>query len=216
MALTPGSFVRLPTDIHNLILLGNEVHAKLSTTDAIRQREGMQELAALLAEANPEFQPGVELGLKLDIAASHIAEHDTGAGTQSSVAQKLLEVGTRDTTSSWMLATRPDRLQLLIPLLECPWADDGVALAGMFDWIPAAAISISPTDIPADRAGQTARALADLLSSTGGDQPVSTINGTTTNVVLRLLHLADSNDEPLGSQSRSSTIDCEGIVALRQ
>ncbi|WP_243622867.1 hypothetical protein [Rhodococcus sp. ARC_M6] len=208
-----GGFDKLPPDLQDLITHGGGSAPELSTSEFIDRNEYMKDLAFLLGESNPGYQPGTELGVELDKAASRIVEADTGIGAQSIVGQKLLEVGTRNETSTWELVTSPDRDRTLIPLLEYGWGDDGKALGGMFDWIPGEAISAGPEDISAQRAGETARGLADLLSSTNSDSLLSSIDSGNTNAVSRLFGIAGAGGESLGDVNPLLTQSIAGAMA---
>jgi len=198
-----GSYDLLPDDLRDTLSRINS-HSLGPTYDALHDvttayNEGrIPEVAALLAEANPTFVPGVEFATELDRAVSSMVDVSTPSGSATlfdTTATKFLEIGTRNEAASYELLTTPGNARILIPLLEHDWGDGGVTAGRLVDWIARDAVVTDPDNSTrADRAGEAAHSLATLMSSSGSETPLAFTDPTNTNPYDRLMNIPGVGD----------------------
>lgn len=141
---TTGGYDLLPDDLKDILSRINDASADRglmgSFYDDVYTERQAPAVADLLAEANPGFIPGTEFASELDHAASRLvdiatASHGLYPEKYDPIAEKFLEIGTRNESASYELLTSPDAARTLMPLLEHEWRDDGATVGRLVDWI---------------------------------------------------------------------------------
>ncbi|QVQ53871.1 hypothetical protein J4H86_09240 [Spiractinospora alimapuensis] len=138
-------------------------------------------LNAFLSQADAQLRGGREFsGNLLASAGHHLSEADT-ARTADPTLASVVEVATRNTEASYSLLTdqhsQPStptpggNADALTSLYAHDWPDDGRAVAGLTNWIPAAASSDDP--VAQARAQESALGLVHML--TGSDERLAAL-----------------------------------------
>ncbi|MFR9753446.1 WXG100 family type VII secretion target [Nocardia sp. 004] len=156
----------------------------------IAYNKDMSAFASLLNSADQGYQPGDKFSVELSRQAAYQAwlADDPGSGVGyvaggmpdqlgDEAIQNLLGAGTRNHDANYALITgngSPELLgegyhrdQLMVPLIQHDWDDDGAALGDMFNWIDDNA-HVAPGQTPSIaniHAGEAAFGVSQLLST---------------------------------------------------
>ncbi|MBF6487063.1 hypothetical protein IU431_23355 [Nocardia otitidiscaviarum] len=184
-----GNTREVPDDYRTGGLFGNN-----SGASPDYQRD-LGRFASLVNAAGEGYEPGQQFGMELTRQGAHLAgladawsgggSYD-GAGEQT--IQNFVGAGTRSDEANYALLTGngPEELfgkdtpgqaydgyhrdDVIVPLLQHGWSDDGAALSEMFTWTNEDARITDPGNPAqierAERAGEAAYGLAQLLSTT--------------------------------------------------
>lgn len=182
-----GNYENLPQDMRDLISTRN-YGADPSSDGFALDSEQLQQQAQLLealSQAEPGNEPGTKMSTELIRQGAQLAwiqegTHGSGHplpsidnGTFDNAVNNAVELGARNTDGAHAILTgqggpeilgsgyHPDTA--LMPLLR---RDDGTAMGSLTDWIARDAHTTDSSVPDATRAGQAARGLAEIISTT--------------------------------------------------